>query len=1027
LPRIWNVGISFVDDWGAVVWIVGIVDQVWTNSPTAQGARWAVHLRVDAVDAYGRTGGGPGRLERTAAAASDGGLIGTCARGNDWIASIFAEPLKAGRFMAEQSSEADPKQQAAARVGSVVAAKWHLDALLGIGGMATVYAATHRNQSRAALKILHVEFAREPEIRERFLKEARIANRVDHIARVPVIDDDVTEQGEPFLVMELLEGDPFDKVLKSSGGKLSVEQTFRVFDTVLDLLAACHRLDIIHRDIKPANIFVTRSGEVRVMDFGVARMRESQVAGATRQGTALGTPAYMAPEQALGVGEMVDARADLYSVGACIYRSLTGKPLRKGRNDNEAFVLAATQPAPSIARLAPELPVEVVAFVDKSLAHDRARRFQDAAAMRAEMLALLSGIRSGRVRSQQARKARGVMVRASDDVVDDSEARTSPEDKAKRVEFLQEFWKQTGMYMSAVRQYGRSHPNSTRALENGFDSLVAALTFDPHGVSWDLTPFAFTVEGTSVWEPDRAPFDRIPYQLFASGFRKMQVTRGVTMVEYGDFLALIGRDEAAIGGEDDAVSAFWDRRFEHFQYFAVDSFAEGDAQEREDFERQCATVAQKAVAVANIDKAWESDSVEAQALMENVTSALREAGESAMDLAIEAPIRATLGAQLADPTDRWNDRFVDAFAHGYVDAAGRGDLRLLSEVLEEWSRDQITLRSLVPIFEMFDGLCRSMGTRVSPSLRQLTNARIANIMFGPERLRAILQQLSQEGLARDHAAEPASLPSAVVEGLGVVLSMCESNAVIAAACECYQNVRSEPLRKMLFEYLSRWAAGNETDLARILAGAEPDLALAILRVMAKSASTQALVVFEMALNSPHADVRLESITTMPATQPERVAPQVERVTADSDPRVRREALRLLVKFGATGAVPSITRRIQAPNFHDLQVTERREWMSTLWKLAQPRAEEVLIAIVSEKKLIPSEAAELTRAVAADMLGAASSEEALKAARFAAKKWWWNTPDVREAAARSVRSIEQRRGQAPGPQDQEPPSRRGNEP
>ena len=210
-------------------------------------------------------------------------------------------------------------ERAQARVGTALNAKWSIDAVLGVGGMGTVYAATHRNGSRAAVKLLHSEFAREGSIRDRFLREGKIANRIEHPAVVKVFDDDVSEGGEPFLVMDLLEGETFSQLHKRNGRKLSVEETFRIFEVVLDLLSRCHAAAIVHRDIKPANIFLTRDGLVKVLDFGIARLREAgSGVDATRAGTALGTPSFMAPEQAVGV-DGVDGRADLFSVGACVY------------------------------------------------------------------------------------------------------------------------------------------------------------------------------------------------------------------------------------------------------------------------------------------------------------------------------------------------------------------------------------------------------------------------------------------------------------------------------------------------------------------------------------------------------------------------------------------------------------------------------------------------------------------------------------------------------------------------------------
>src|SRR3954468_16758259 len=113
----------------------------------------------------------------------------------------------------------DPLRAAEARVGTSLNAKWSLDGLLGVGGMGAVFAARHRNGTRAAVKLLHAEYARESEIRERFLREGKIANRVDHPARVPVTDDDVSDRGEPFLVMDLLEGGTLHELRHKTGGQ----------------------------------------------------------------------------------------------------------------------------------------------------------------------------------------------------------------------------------------------------------------------------------------------------------------------------------------------------------------------------------------------------------------------------------------------------------------------------------------------------------------------------------------------------------------------------------------------------------------------------------------------------------------------------------------------------------------------------------------------------------------------------------------------------------------------------------------
>ncbi|RLB55102.1 MAG: hypothetical protein DRI90_19705, partial [Deltaproteobacteria bacterium] len=173
----------------------------------------------------------------------------------------------------EPASES-PYDKAVARVGSQVRTTWRLDELLGLGGMAAVFAATHRNGSQAALKIMHLELAGDPDLRERFLREGYVAKKVDHPGCVRILDDDVTEQGEPFLIIELLEGQTLEELWRGRNDQLTVEQVLPIATRVLETLEAFHAQRIVHRDIKPSNIFITDDGEVKVLDFGVAQVRE---------------------------------------------------------------------------------------------------------------------------------------------------------------------------------------------------------------------------------------------------------------------------------------------------------------------------------------------------------------------------------------------------------------------------------------------------------------------------------------------------------------------------------------------------------------------------------------------------------------------------------------------------------------------------------------------------------------------------------------------------------------------------------
>jgi serine/threonine-protein kinase len=272
--------------------------------------------------------------------------------------------------------------RARARVGQTLKGKWHLDVLLGLGGMAAVYGATHRNGSRVAVKILHPELSTNAEVRSRFTREGHAANAVGHDGAVKVIDDDVAEDGSLYLVTELLDGETLEDRRVRSGGRLGEDEVLSVADQLLDVLAAAHAKGVHHRDIKPANIFLTRSGQLKVLDFGIAHLREvSTGTMATKAGSAMGTPSFMSPEQARGLWSDVDGRSDLWSVGATMWQSLTGTLVHDGRTANEELLSAMTKPAPPLASVLPDVSPAVAQLVDRALAFEREKRWLNAQRM----------------------------------------------------------------------------------------------------------------------------------------------------------------------------------------------------------------------------------------------------------------------------------------------------------------------------------------------------------------------------------------------------------------------------------------------------------------------------------------------------------------------------------------------------------------------------------------------------------------------------------------------------------------------
>ena len=265
-------------------------------------------------------------------------------------------------------------------VGSVVADKYRIEALLGQGGMGAVFRARHDMMGRAyALKCLHPNLAGREEARERFVREARASASIKHPNVVEVYDVGV-HNGALFMVMELLEGESFEQLL-ARGEDLSIPQALRILFGAMNGVQAAHRQGIVHRDIKPDNLFVIedpQTGQLvaKVLDFGISKLTAEHHAGVavTRTGSIVGTPSYMSLEQ-INAQKDVDERTDIYAFGVLLYRALTGRLPYEAESVGALAVQLLTHTPPRPKSLRPELPTALDSLVMKAMARDREQRF----------------------------------------------------------------------------------------------------------------------------------------------------------------------------------------------------------------------------------------------------------------------------------------------------------------------------------------------------------------------------------------------------------------------------------------------------------------------------------------------------------------------------------------------------------------------------------------------------------------------------------------------------------------------------
>lgn len=263
-----------------------------------------------------------------------------------------------------------------ADIGSVLGGRYRLLELLGQGGMATIYRARDNQLERdVAVKVLRPEYGRDPDFFARFRQEAQSAASLNDRGVVAVYDYG-TDPAGPYIVMELVDGEDLATIIRRSGA-LPPRQAARLAAQIARSIAAAHQRGFIHRDIKPGNVLVTRDGQVKVTDFGIARaVSEAQI---TLAGTTLGSVHYFSPEQARG--EQANAESDIYSLGIVLFELLTGR--RPWEGDSAAAVAMArlSGPVPSPSSIRAGIPAALEAIDQKALARDPAMRFGSASAM----------------------------------------------------------------------------------------------------------------------------------------------------------------------------------------------------------------------------------------------------------------------------------------------------------------------------------------------------------------------------------------------------------------------------------------------------------------------------------------------------------------------------------------------------------------------------------------------------------------------------------------------------------------------
>jgi eukaryotic-like serine/threonine-protein kinase len=273
--------------------------------------------------------------------------------------------------------------------GSTVAGKYRVERLLGQGGMGSVWAGRHLTLGKlVAVKFIHEKLAGSPDALRRFDTEAKAAAKIKSRHAVEVFDHGVTESGQPYIVMEYLEGESLESALRSRG-KLRLKEVITIVTQAARALQAAHDARIVHRDLKPDNVFLARDADagqlgytVKLVDFGIAKIVQDEAAtgaAATQAGLVLGTPHYMSPE-ALTASTAVSAASDVWSLGACAFAAACGRVPFEGDAIGDVVLKVCAAPLPVPSKIEASLPAAFDDWFAKACARDPKRRFQTAGA-----------------------------------------------------------------------------------------------------------------------------------------------------------------------------------------------------------------------------------------------------------------------------------------------------------------------------------------------------------------------------------------------------------------------------------------------------------------------------------------------------------------------------------------------------------------------------------------------------------------------------------------------------------------------
>ena len=908
----------------------------------------------------------------------------------------------AGRALAEPVvvDEEPEAPSIDARLGTILSG-WRLDAPIGQGRIAAVYAASNKEDERAAVKVMNPEFKGDERVRKRLFREANIARFIEHPSAVPVLVNDVTSAGDPFLVMPRLFGRDLHRLADLHGGKLGPTTAILIALETLELVEHCHSMGVHHRNLAPFNLYLTVDGDIRVFDFGSASV-EGEFGVQSLAAFNSDLHGYIAPELLLSDQAVGDARSDLFSLGACLFTMLSGAKIADSvsfatwldveRNDEPNKI--PYDAIPPLATIAPELPAALTELVDRALSPEPAHRFQTASELRDALAVALGDSGAHLVHDRDDRRsALSAILGKFYSSVDELEREETG--AWRSAEILRSLFRLVENVLYAARRHGWEHGETTVRLEFLVENILSSVADDDEGVFWVVRPYSFDYRGEPFWEPEN-PYDKIVYNIFDAGFRKMHLLPGLTAEECREFLRWLTLDpDQDLAIEDDLATMFWQKEFAFVRCELVSAVVLQDVEDYERLDNELQEMRADAIdhLRATIASRLTGDTgVEAAAEEEQADYVVARASLLDMDPGFLADLDES--TQCMAPL--WRGRLAYILGISRDDAVARGDVDMVDRPYDTVIRVAIESDRLADALEIFARLAKAKNDPES-------TRRLAQPLLIEGRFAAIMRRLVPANERLIYKAELTFLS----DRLALLLQWTPSDRmphVVAALGRCHDRT----ILGLLLDFIDRNAAGFEAELGRKLATVGPLLGSNLIAILTEHFSPATIDALSNAFRSPHSKIRIEAAEVLARYAPARAYRELRKLIRDEEPRIRTRAVEAIGKNKLTEGARDLLDRMAERGFHQLPIQERRAVMRTAVAITDEDGEFRLAELVKSHGLTADEDLDASRLAAVEILAEhAYSEAAVDALKAASRKRWWNSKDLQSAAAQAQASVSAR--------------------